>query len=188
MHAKRAAPTMVARLLEGAAKVHLASPGSAREQCVLTLSLHPSPVAPAHRDAVAVVADRWWTAKQAVDLLPICWSYGPNHDVSSAKITDSMREGLDTDEIDIGREDGDVDRALATAAKRIEAIYTVPYLSHATMEPQNCTARLDANGVEGWAPTQDPESAVAIAASVAGVPRDRVVVHRTTLGAALDGG
>jgi isoquinoline 1-oxidoreductase beta subunit len=74
----------------------------------------------------SVVADRWWTAKQVVDLLPIRWSYGPNHDVSSAKITDSMREGLDTDEIDIGRKDGDLDRALATAVKRIEAIYTLP--------------------------------------------------------------
>jgi CO/xanthine dehydrogenase Mo-binding subunit len=97
----------------------------------------------------SVVADRWWTAKQVVDLLPIRWSYGLNHDVSSAKITDSMRKGLDTDEIDIGRKDGDVDRALATAAKRIEAIYTVPYLSHATNDGTNPANRISLNPRDG---------------------------------------
>ena len=70
-----------------------------------------------------------------------------------------------------GRSDGDVGRALAQAAKRIEADYEVPFLAHATMEPQNCTAHVTADMVEIWAPTQDGETALAIAADAAGVPR-----------------
>ncbi len=133
-------------------------------------------------DAVAVVADRWWTAKQAADRLPIAWSYGPNHKASSMTVADLMRKGLDADDVKVGRKDGDADNALANSAKRIEAVYAVPYLAHVTMEPQNCTVRLDGDDVEVWAPTQDPESAIAIAASAARVPRDRVVLHGTTLG------
>jgi isoquinoline 1-oxidoreductase beta subunit len=58
----------------------------------------------------------------------------------------------------------------------------VPFLAHATMEPQNCTARVTADLVEIWVPTQDGETALAIAANAAGVPPSQVVVHKTMLG------
>src|SRR4030095_7742678 len=81
-----------------------------------------------------------------------------------------------------GRSDGDVGRALAQAAKRIEADYEVPFLAHATMEPQNCTAHVTADMAEIWAPTQDGETALVIAADAAGLPASKVVVHKMMLG------
>ena len=82
----------------------------------------------------------------------------------------------------VGRSIGDVDAALAQAVKRVEADYEVPFLAHATMEPQNCTAHVTADRVEVWAPTQDGETALATAADAAGVPASRVVVHKMMLG------
>ena len=71
---------------------------------------------------------------------------------------------------------------LAGAARRVEADYVVPFLAHATMEPQNCTAHVKPDGVEVWVPTQDPATALATAAIAAGVPNDKVTVHRMMLG------
>src|SRR5581483_2013540 len=82
----------------------------------------------------------------------------------------------------IGRKVGNVGAALAAAAKRVEADYAVPFLAHATMEPQNCTAHVTADRVEVWAPSQDAETTLATAADAAGLPRDKAVVHRTMLG------
>jgi isoquinoline 1-oxidoreductase beta subunit len=134
-------------------------------------------------DAVAVVADSWWRAKRAADALPIAWDDRGNGAVSSASIAEFVRTGLATDdEVHIGRADGDATAALARAAQRIEADYDVPFLAHATMEPQTCTAHVRADGVEVWAPTQDPATALATAAIAAGVPHEKVTIHRTLLG------
>ena len=134
-------------------------------------------------DAVAVVADSWWRAKRAVDALAVTWDDRGNGDVSTASIAAFVRAGLDTDaEVQIGRTDGDATAALARAAVRIEADYEVPFLAHATMEPQTCTAHVRADGVEIWVPTQDPATALATAAYAADVPHAKVRVHRTMLG------
>jgi isoquinoline 1-oxidoreductase beta subunit len=93
-----------------------------------------------------------------------------------------MREALDTTIVQVGRADGDAAAALAGAARRITADYAVPFLAHATMEPQTCTAHVKADGVELWAPTQDPATAMITAAVAAGVPNEKVVVHRMMLG------
>ena len=135
-----------------------------------------------HADAVAVVADSWWRAKKAADALLITWDFGDGAGVSSATIRESLHAALSADDARIGRSDGDVGRALAQAVRRIEADYEVPFLSHATMEPQNCTAHVSADLVEVWAPTQDGETALAVAADAAGVPPSKVVVHKMMLG------
>jgi isoquinoline 1-oxidoreductase beta subunit len=132
-------------------------------------------------DAVAVVAESWWQAQQAVQALPVSWDYGGNERVSSTTIEEALREGLSRPD-GIGRRDGDVALALAGAVRRIDAEYRVPFLAHATMEPQNCTAHVGPDRVEIWAPTQDAETALATAADAAGLPRDKVLVHRTMLG------
>jgi isoquinoline 1-oxidoreductase beta subunit len=132
-------------------------------------------------DAVAVVAESWWQAQQAVAALPVTWDSGGNAQVASGTIEATLREGLARPD-GIGRRDGDVTAALAGAARRIEAQYRVPFLAHATMEPQNCTAHVGADRVEIWAPTQDAETALATAADAAGLPRSKVVVHRTMVG------
>ena len=133
-------------------------------------------------DAVAVVADSWWRAKKAAEALPVNWDSGENSAVSSATIRAHVQTGLGATDARIGRNDGDVERAIAQAIKRIEADYEVPFLAHATMEPQTCTAHVSTDLVEVWAPTQDGETALAIAADAAGVPPSNVVIHKMMLG------
>ena len=134
-------------------------------------------------DAVAVVADSWWRAKRAADALSVTWDNCGNGAVSTASIAEFVRGGLAADEeARIGRADGDTAAALASAARRIEADYEVPFLAHATMEPQTCTAHVRADGVEIWVPTQDPATALATASIAADVSHAQVTVHRTMLG------
>ena len=134
-------------------------------------------------DAVAVVADSWWRAKGAVDALAVTWDDRGNGAVSSASIAAFVRAGLAADaEAQTGRSDGDAAAALASAAMRIEADYEVPFLAHATMEPQTCTAHVRGDKIEIWVPTQDPATALATASITADVAHENVTVHRTMLG------
>ena len=133
-------------------------------------------------DAVAVVADSWWRAKRAADALRVRWDDRGNGAVSTVSIADFVRSGLAANDAQIGRADGDAATALSRAARCIEADYEVPFLAHATMEPQTCTAHVHPDGVEIWTPTQDPGTALATAALAAGVPNDKVHVHRSMLG------
>jgi isoquinoline 1-oxidoreductase subunit beta len=133
-------------------------------------------------EAVAVVADSWWRAKCALEALPIVWDDRGNKRVSSAGIAEFVRGGLEAKEGQVGRADGDVSAGFARAVRRVEADYTVPFLAHATMEPQTCTAHVKPDGVEIWVPTQGAATALATAAVAAGVANDKVVVHSTLLG------
>jgi len=133
-------------------------------------------------NAVAVVADSWWQAKQAADALPVVWDEGQNGKVSSGDIAELLRDGLAVPEAAVVRKNGDVEVALAKATKRVEAEYAAPYLAHATMEPMNCTAHVTTEKVEVWAPTQSGEGALAAAASAAEIAPEKVVVHKTMLG------
>ena len=133
-------------------------------------------------DAVAVVADSWWRAQRAIEALPVDWDDCGNATLSSASIAAFVHEGLVAEEAETGRADGDAAAALTRAARRVEAEYSVPFLVHATMEPQNCTAHVRPDGVEIWAPTQDSAAALANAAFAAGVANEKVKVHRTMLG------
>jgi isoquinoline 1-oxidoreductase subunit beta len=133
-------------------------------------------------DAVAVVADSWWRAKCATDALRVSWDDRGNGQVSSASIAQFVHHGLAATESQIGRANGDAAAALTRAARRFEADYAVPFLAHATMEPQTCTAHVTPDGVEIWVPTQEPATALATAALAAGVSNEKVTVHRMMLG------
>jgi isoquinoline 1-oxidoreductase beta subunit len=133
-------------------------------------------------DAVAVIADSWWRAKRAADALHVVWDDRGNRQVSSATIAEYVRDGLSASQAQVGRADGDVAAAMARAARRLEADYAVPFLAHATMEPQTCTAHVTAAGVEVWAPSQDAMTTLVTAAVAAGVPNHQVKVHATLLG------
>ena len=133
-------------------------------------------------DAVAVVADSYWQAKQALDKLPVTWTEGEHAKASSESIQEHLRGGLAASDAAIVRSDGDARAALSGAAKRIEAEYYAPFLAHATMEPQNCTALVTPNKVEVWVPTQNGDAALLTAAQTAGVPPERVEVHKMHLG------
>lgn len=133
-------------------------------------------------NAVAVVADNWWRAQQALKKLPVQWDDGGNGRVSTASITEFVRGGLDDPDAPVARNDGDVDAALARAAKVVEAEYFVPFLAHATMEPMNCTAWVRDGRVDVWAPTQNAEATLAAAAEAARVPLVNVEVHKMQVG------
>ena len=130
-------------------------------------------------DAVAVVAESWWQANLATEALSIVWDEGGHRKASSDAIADLLRADLGAANARLERREGDVEAAMKGAVVRITADYAVPYLAHAPMEPQNCTAHVANGRVEVWAPTQDGEAALANAADAAGVPRRNVVVHKT---------
>jgi isoquinoline 1-oxidoreductase beta subunit len=133
-------------------------------------------------DAVAVVAETTWQAQQALNALPIVWDEGLHGKLDSEKIHAALREGIEADEAAVARQDGDVEAALPESAKLVTAEYYAPYLAHATLEPMNCTARVTAERVEVWAPTQNAEATLAAAARAAGVGAEKVYVHNTFLG------
>ncbi len=132
--------------------------------------------------AVAVVAERWWQAKTALDALPATWDGGENAKVSSATIAELLKGGLDAEQAFVGNEHGDVKQAIATAAKKVEAVYAYPYQNHATMEPMNTTVLYTADRCEAWVPTQVAEAALAAVSEASGLPITKCDVHKMPLG------
>lgn len=133
-------------------------------------------------NAVAVAADTWWRAQSALEALPLTWDFGPNEKVSSADIAASLKEGLEAKEAFVGNKAGDIDKALAGAAKTVEATYGYPYQAHATMEPMNATALWTPDKCEVWCPTQNGEAALSAAAKAAGLPQSKCDVYKLHLG------
>jgi len=135
------------------------------------------------KNAVAVVADRFWRAKTALEALDITWTPGPAASLDDAKITADLKAALDDNaNAVVAKNVGDAASALKTAAKVITAEYHVPYLAHATMEPMNCTAHVTAGACEIWAPTQFPGPMQGVASKITGVPADKITIHQTYLG------
>ena len=133
-------------------------------------------------DAVAVLADTWWRAKTALDALPITWDNGPNAKLSSEAIKATLAEGLTAKEAFVGNKVGDATVAIAGAAKKLEAVYSVPYQNHATMEPMNATALWTPEKCEVWCPTQNAEAALAVATQASGLPQAQCDVYKINLG------
>ncbi len=131
---------------------------------------------------VAVVADTWWHAKTALDVLPIVWDEGPGATQSSATIADRLKEGLTATSAYASRTEGDALKAIDGAAKKVEAVYSTPFLAHATMEPMNCTAKIGADRAEVWVPTQNAEASLAALSEESGLPLDKCEVYRIDLG------
>jgi isoquinoline 1-oxidoreductase beta subunit len=133
-------------------------------------------------DAVAVVADTWWRARKAIDALPVVWDEGESAKVSSDTIAAMLKEGLTAEQAFVGNKQGDAKAALASAAKKVEATYSVPFQNHACMEPMNATALWTADKCEVWTETQNAETALAAAAAAAGLPVGKCDVYRMHLG------
>jgi isoquinoline 1-oxidoreductase beta subunit len=132
--------------------------------------------------AVAVVADTWWQAKSALEALLIVWDEGPGATQTSATIAEHLKDGLMSATTNGERRHGDALKAIETAAKKVEAVYSTPFLAHATMEPMNCTARISADKAEVWVPTQNAEGALAALAEGSGMPLDKCEVNNLDLG------
>jgi isoquinoline 1-oxidoreductase subunit beta len=132
--------------------------------------------------AVAVVADTWWRAKKGLDALPIVWDEGPNAAVSSTTIAEHLKEGLTAAATNGERQNGDAAKAIAGAAKRVEAVYSTPFLAHACMETMNATVRLGADRAEVWVPTQNAEASLAALSEASGLPLAKCEVYAHDLG------
>jgi len=130
---------------------------------------------------VAVIADNTWAAMQGRRALEVKWDEGANATASSESISKLFADQMDKTGAE-ARKEGDAATALAGAAQKIEAVYEVPYLAHATMEPMNCTADVGADRVEVWAPTQFQTMAQNMAAKFGGVKPEQAFVHTTYLG------
>src|SRR5438045_2842414 len=131
---------------------------------------------------VAVVADTWWHAKTALDALPIVWDEGPNATQSSSTIAERLKEGLTAASAYAFRSEGDAPKAIEGAAKKVEAVYSTPFLAHSTMEPMNCTAKVTADRAEVWVPTQNGEAALAALSEETGLPLEKCEVYKHVLG------
>jgi isoquinoline 1-oxidoreductase beta subunit len=132
--------------------------------------------------AVAVVADTWWRAKTALDALPIVWDEGAGASQSDATIAEHLKEGLTATATNGERQHGNALESIAAAAKKVEAVYGSPFLSHACMEVMNATVKLSADKAEVWVPTQNAEASLAALSEASGIPLANCEVHRHDLG------
>jgi isoquinoline 1-oxidoreductase subunit beta len=132
-------------------------------------------------DAVAVLADHMWAAKQGLAALDIRWDDGPNGKLSSPDVVQGLAKASESPGV-TARKDGDPESAFAGAAKKVEAVYEVPFLAHLTMEPMNCTVHVRKDNCEVWTGSQVLSRARATAAEVTGLPLEKVVVHNHLLG------
>jgi len=139
-------------------------------------------VLPVGDNAVAVVADTWWQAKTALEKLPVTWDEGANAAEDNKAIAARLAEGLDAPTTAVGNRAGDALGVLAKAKQTITATYGAPFLNHATLEPMNCTAKVDGNRLEVWVGTQNGDATLAAAAEAGGVPLENVRVNKFLLG------
>ena len=153
-------------------------------------------------DGVIVVARSYWQAKKALALVTVDYDLGALAGVDSAKVSQRLHDGF-SEKGTVAREDGNVDAAFANVASTgpapaggagfvaaaqaagtpsLEAVYEVPYLAHACMEPMNCTVSADAAGAEIWVGTQSPQAAQQAAAQVLGIAPEKIKVNTLYLG------
>ena len=132
-------------------------------------------------NAVAVVGDHMWAAMQGLAALDIEWDEGPNANVSTESIVEQMARASQHDGV-VARSDGDVAKSMPTAAKRIDAVYEMPFLAHAAMEPMNCTVHVTKDSCDIWVGIQVVSRAQATAAEVTGLPPERIQVHNHLIG------
>ena len=132
-------------------------------------------------NSVAVVADHMGAARKALAMLQVKWNGGENANVSSESMLKnimaaSMEPGLEV------KNEGNAKEALAKSAKKIEAVYQVPFLAHACLEPVNCTVHVRKDGCDLWLGIQVPARAKAVAAKITGLPEESVQVHNHLIG------
>jgi len=129
---------------------------------------------------IAVVADGFWPALQGRKALKVEWDEGPNAELSSAGIrkqfADAVGSGVKA------RQDGDPAHTIQSASRTLDAVYEVPYLAHACMEPMNCTADVRSDHCEIWVPTQAQTATRSTAMKITGLAADKIKVHTTFLG------
>jgi isoquinoline 1-oxidoreductase beta subunit len=131
-------------------------------------------------DLVAVIGDHMWAAKQGLAALSITWNEGANAAISSADVWKQIR-AASQQEGAVAKTQGDAPKGLSEGELH-EAVYEMPFLAHATMEPLNCTVHVTPTSCEVWVGIQVLSRAQAVAAKVTGLPQDKVTVHNQLIG------
>jgi isoquinoline 1-oxidoreductase beta subunit len=132
---------------------------------------------------VAVVADHWWVANQVrKDSLEVEWDEGPTATQRSERFAAMAAELFEGEPAMALRTDGEFSTALAGATATARGDYSYPFIAHAPLEPQNCTAEWADGRVEMWAPTQTPDSGRRLVAGTLGIPEENVTIHLTRMG------
>jgi len=132
-------------------------------------------------DLVAVVGDHMWAAKQGLAALGVTWDDGPNAKLSTDDVVKDLAEASAQSGV-VARKDGDAPAAVRSAPRKVEAVYQVPFLAHATMEPMNCTVNLEKDRCEIWTGCQSLTRAQWTIAALIGLPKEKVIVHNHLLG------
>jgi len=132
-------------------------------------------------NAVAVVADRFWRAKEALALLKPEWDTGEAGKTDSAQFAKLYRDTLDGPMVS-ARNDGNVDAEFAKGGKIVEAVYEAPHLAHATMEPLNATVHLESDKLDVWLGSQTPMGSIRQAAAASGLKPEQINIHNCFLG------
>jgi len=130
---------------------------------------------------VVVVADSWWQARQARDALAIEWDAGERASLNDGHIVRGLRQASAKAGIEAKKE-GDAEAAIKSSRRVVTEAYELPLLAHATLEPQNCTADVKADGCDVYVPTQVQVFAQQAAAKASGLPAEQVRIHTTFLG------
>lgn len=151
---------------------------------VITLQANEFPIGFQPLHGVAVIAENTWAAQQARQHLQCEWSLGQNAQYQSADHLQELVKRVQTPG-EPSNSLGDVAKAFAAASKTIDAVYTVPYLAHAPMEPPSATASVDGDACELWVCTQAPQAVQEHVAKTLGVNKDKVIVNVTLLGGAF---
>jgi isoquinoline 1-oxidoreductase beta subunit len=131
---------------------------------------------------VAIVADTWWQAQTARKALKVTWDEGATASQSSVGFAQRATELSTQAPAQSLWNDGNVDTALASAAKTVEGAYFYPFLSHAPLEPQNCTAQYKEGKLEIWATSQQPQGGITLAATTLGIDQSAITMHLTRMG------
>src|SRR6267143_1226180 len=132
-------------------------------------------------EAVAVVADHMWAARKGLKAAAIQWDDGPNASVEMTTIVGQLEEAARHPGA-VARNEGDADKALAGAAQRLDAVYQMPFLAHAAMEPMNCTGHYAKDGCDIWLGTQAPTRTQSMVADLTGLPKTAIRIHNHFLG------
>ncbi len=136
-----------------------------------------NPAAAAVLSGVAIVADSTWNAMQAKKALEVQWDAKEASSDSWTSAVAQAKSLATKAPAEVLGEGGNVEAAFS-AGKTVEALYTYHYVSHADLEPQNCTAWFKGDSIELWAPTQTPQNAVDAVAALLGLPKEKVTLHQ----------